>query len=184
MKTYVAIFTKQGFGSLTSYSSKSEAGKNGNSGTVFCTEQELAAAQIDSSELVEFYNFHHSDAKIKKFTDRATAVKRIFALAQAKAQAGAKSASEGATEAKVNKPKKEKSESSGPRGRKSEFEGKLILPAKDLTENPRREGTGGHKSMSIILSKPGISFSDFAAAGGRAQDLRWDIAHGSVTLKD
>jgi hypothetical protein len=50
--------------------------------------------------------------------------------------------------------------------------------------NPRREGTKGHHSMGIILNAgtKGISYEDYIAAGGRSNDLSWDIEHGSVEV--
>ena len=68
------------------------------------------------------------------------------------------------------------------RGRKSSFIGSRIVSTK--TVNPRRPGSHGWKSMKIIIESgpDGISYEDFIAAGGRAVDLRWDVAHGNVMV--
>jgi len=68
------------------------------------------------------------------------------------------------------------------RGRKSSFSGSRIVSTK--TVNPRRPGSHGWKSMKIIIESgpDGISYEDFIAAGGRAVDLRWDVAHGNVMV--
>ncbi len=42
--------------------------------------------------------------------------------------------------------------------------------------NPRRAGTIGFASFEIIRGKPeGVPYADYVAAGGRPQDLHWDI---------
>ena len=68
------------------------------------------------------------------------------------------------------------------RGRKSSFIGSRIVSTK--TVNPRRPGSHGWRSMKIIIESgpDGISYEDFIAAGGRAVDLRWDVAHGNVMV--
>jgi hypothetical protein len=63
----------------------------------------------------------------------------------------------------------------------SEFAGKPLFAK--VSSNPRRSDSYGHKSMAIILRKPGIAYEDFVAKGGRSADLRYDIAHGHVTTR-
>lgn len=63
-------------------------------------------------------------------------------------------------------------------GRKSQFAGKKL--SKVAKENPRREGSAGHKSFSVI--KNGMTYEQFLAAGGRRTDLDWDVAHGHVKV--
>lgn len=84
--------------------------------------------------------------------------------------------------AKAAKPKVEKKADSAKRGRKSEFAGVKIFPADGLKENPRREGGFGYKAMEFIMKNPGVSYEDFLAAGGRRQDLAWDLSKGNVTI--
>lgn len=47
--------------------------------------------------------------------------------------------------------------------------------------NPRREGTHGWKSFSLI--KDGMTYEQYKAAGGRNNDLAWDIDHSYVELR-
>lgn len=80
---------------------------------------------------------------------------------------------------KVSKP-----ESSEPKGRRtSAFSGKTLHPAKFADDgspvNPRREGSHGFNSMQIIISNPGIGYDEYISAGGRLNDLTWDIKHGN-----
>ena len=79
---------------------------------------------------------------------------------------------------KAKKEKVAKAENSGA-GRKSGFSGmKIYLKAK---ENPRRAGTYGHASFELI--KNGMTYEDFVAAGGRPQDLAWDVNKGNVEVR-
>jgi hypothetical protein len=48
--------------------------------------------------------------------------------------------------------------------------------------NPRREGTAGHKSYSLLTS--GMKVSTALEKGARRVDLKWDIAHGNIELTD
>lgn len=65
-------------------------------------------------------------------------------------------------------------------GRKSAFVGKKIY--KKVQDNPRREGTNGYNSFALIRN--GMKYEDYVAAGGRPQDLAWDLKHDYVELKD
>jgi len=158
----------------------------------------LKNERLTLSQMVVFYNHHNSAQPVKKFTDRATAAKRIFTLAQAKAElvqvqketpvmteakeTVAKTV-ENLKKAKAAAPKKEKAVKAEKEPRKSEYAGVKIFPAEGLTENPRREGGFGYKAMAFILANPGVSYEDFVAAGGRRQDLAWDLAKGNVTIQ-
>jgi hypothetical protein len=50
-----------------------------------------------------------------------------------------------------------------------------------VKENPRREGTIGHESFSVI--KSGMTVEQYVAKGGRRKDLRWDLDHEYVKLE-
>jgi hypothetical protein len=63
----------------------------------------------------------------------------------------------------------------------SQFAGRRLFPK--VKDNPRREGSHGHRSLGLIIAKPGISYFDFLAVGGRSLDLRWDIAHGNCEAR-
>lgn len=65
------------------------------------------------------------------------------------------------------------------RGRKSQYINKRIYKA--VKDNPRRKGTPGHKSFSIIRN--GMTYDQYKRAGGRPQDLQWDVNHGYVKVK-
>jgi len=84
---------------------------------------------------------------------------------------GAKKATgEGAT---AEKPKRE--------AKPDEYAGKRIsLVSKD---NPRREGTHGHRSMEVVRNKPGITYEDYISGGGRRVDLKGSIELKQVELK-
>jgi hypothetical protein len=70
-----------------------------------------------------------------------------------------------------------------PHVRQSQFSGRKIVTK--LKENPRRADTFGHASFEIVLAAgaKGISYEDYRAAGGRPNDLQWDLDHDYVTLK-
>ena len=98
---------------------------------------------------------------IKKFSDRESAIRRTSAI-----------------EAEV-KPVAQKHQG---RGRRAVHAGKKLYPIKD--QNPRRVGTFGHASYQVILDQPGILYEDYKKAGGRNNDLNWDIERGRVEAKE
>lgn len=63
-------------------------------------------------------------------------------------------------------------------GRPSKFSGKKI--SKLVKENPRREGSIGHKSFALIQN--GMTYEQYIAKGGRRQDLAFDLAKKNVKL--
>ena len=65
-----------------------------------------------------------------------------------------------------------------PQPSQSKFSGKKIT--KLVKDNPRRKGTHGFKSFSLI--KSGMTYEDYLKAGGRRNDLAWDIAHKFVKV--
>jgi len=71
-----------------------------------------------------------------------------------------------------------KKAASKPVGRKSAFSGKKIF--KLAKENPRRNGSIGFKSFALI--KNGMSYEQYIAAGGRRQDLAFDLEAKHVKL--
>lgn len=64
-------------------------------------------------------------------------------------------------------------------GRPSQNAGKKIH--KLVKENPRREGTPGHKSFALITS--GMSYEKYIELGGRPADLNYCIEKGHVEVK-
>lgn len=63
----------------------------------------------------------------------------------------------------------------------SQFAGKRIFAV--AKENHRRAGSHGFKSFALILAGKGISYETFIEKGGRANDLRWDVAHGHAKIE-
>lgn len=193
MKTYTLEFGKNNFGAVKAYASRSLALASGNGQLVASDEDDIVRSSYTITQLVTFYNHHNSAQPVKMFKDKTTAAKRLLCLAEAKAElvvpqrtqptsiAPEEKVSETIAKVKSDKAPKVKAESDGKRGRKSNFNG-LKLHSVNV-ENPRREGTHGHKSMQIIIDNPGISYEDFIAKGGRANDLRWDIEHSNVVAK-
>lgn len=141
----------------------------------------LPGKKASMAEFVEFYNINSGTKPIteKKF-------KGDLELARVKceelqAAVIALSGTVG-TKGKVKKEKVEGEEGAEGQGRKSSNAGKTLTTA--LTENPRRAGTFGHTSFGIILKAgaKGISYEDYITAGGRSNDLAWDVNKGNVTL--
>jgi hypothetical protein len=62
--------------------------------------------------------------------------------------------------------------------------GKRMDPSLSITklvkDNPRRKGTAGFKSFALLNN--GMKVGTYLEKGGRAGDLRWDIAHGFVKV--
>jgi hypothetical protein len=65
-------------------------------------------------------------------------------------------------------------------GPRSGFNGKFIF--KISKTNPRREGTHGWKSWNLL--QDGMSFEEYRKAGGRNNDLQWDLDKGFCELRD
>lgn len=133
-------------------------------------------------DFLKFYNDNSGSSKqatSKTFKgDTAVAHEKCTELA------AAIDAITSSTGTKGKKPKvKGEQTAEGAKGRKSGHAGKTITALKP--ENPRREGTHGHKSFKIILDagKKGISYEDYIAAGGRSNDLAWDIDKGNAEVK-
>lgn len=123
-------------------------------------------------------------AEAKK-AERATAKAEKDAIkAQAKADREAAAA--------TKKAEREANKGAAGTGRASPNKGKLIKLGKNASledgtvRNPRREGTYGHKSMQIIIDAgdAGITYEAFIAAGGRSNDLNWDVEHNNAVLTD
>lgn len=67
------------------------------------------------------------------------------------------------------------------RGRPSMYAGKMVKPL--VAENPRREGTHGHKSFELLLANPdGMTYEEYITSGGRRNDLLFDHERGRVSI--
>ena len=111
-------------------------------------------------QMANFYNDQakaHGKTEIKKFSSREVAIHRCTEIAK-----GTKAI------VAMNNTKV--------RGRPATNAGKKLFP---LTKaNPRLPGSNGYHSFKIIADNPGIAYEDYLKAGGRNNDLRWDIGHG------
>ena len=139
---------------------------------------------VPSALLVELYNIAASEPEshakpIQKFSDRAVAEKRVFPVIEYLAKPGQYPASMGGKEPKPKKERAARAAGQGSRGRLSSYAGKKIFKLVD--GNPRREGTLGHKSYSLITS--GMLYETYLEKGGRPKDLAWDIDHKFVEVK-
>ncbi len=69
------------------------------------------------------------------------------------------------------------------RGRVSAHAGKRIVI--EVRENPRREGTHGHRSFQPLLDALPEQFTceQYCEAGGRPKDLKWDLSKGYVIVE-
>ncbi len=66
-------------------------------------------------------------------------------------------------------------------GRVSKFSGKTLTPSPEVANaNPRKAGSHGWHSLEIVRSNPGLTWEAFKEAGGRGNDLDWDISKGNV----
>jgi hypothetical protein len=143
----------------------------------------MTMSKSTTAELIEQYNFAAAKLGrdvVKRFADRATAEKRTAAiLAELAAAKVAKVAA-----AKVaSAPKKSapaKVSAGGGIGAVSAFAGRKLFPA--VATNPRRPDSFGFRSLALIFAKPGLTYEQFIAAGGRGVDLRWDVSHGNAKV--
>jgi len=134
------------------------------------------ADKIPTSELVSVYN-SFADTPVKKFTDRATAMKRAAKLLEEKVISldEIKKLVCDDTKKDLEKIKTNK----GGQGKKSQYAGKKIY--KKVKDNPRREGTHGHRSWELI--KNGMTYEEYISAGGRNNDFTWDLARDRIEVK-
>lgn len=155
---------------------------NENSGTKPKKFSDIVAARTQAEELyVALQELESGNSKGKKKEKKPAAKK------------GAKKESKNVVEVRTGgkAAKKEKAEKAaeGTPGKRSRNAGKTIKRAINAEtgkpiDNPRREGTHGHRSFELIDPKKGIKYEDYLAAGGRNNDLGWDIDHGFVTVED
>jgi len=154
--------------------------------------------------IVAVYN-NCTDVAVKRFSDTRTGAARLFKLAQdihvestpfdeAPKKTPQVAPLEGMTPLGIT-PKSApfsrenmgmdvaKTDAKKPRGK---FVGKCIKVLVD--ENPRRAGGHGHKMIEWLLAenkKLGggiIEYSNYVAAGGRPQDLQWDLDRNWVEI--
>lgn len=145
-------------------------------------ENEAGMSKLDTATLIRMYNAVRPERPVTRFADRATAEKRVWPVLEYLADTNPKkeSITMPAKKAKKSATKKvAKSNGESKRGRTSKYSGKVINKLVD--KNPRKEGTSGHKSWSLIRN--GMPYDAYIAAGGVRRDLEWDLAHKWVELK-
>lgn len=183
------------------FETKQDAGRMGNDLPIFDSMESLAEHKsIPTSAIMTLFN-SLTGANVKKFADRKTAARRLWVVLEEAPIAPAQTVQETTAPEEAPKPKTSAKRSStagstkrspktegseaANRGRKAgtgEFAGKTIFALKEV--NPRRSGTFGFKSYEILQGKPeGVAYTDYLAAGGRPQDLRWDIARKWAEVK-
>ncbi len=137
------------------------------------------ANKLTTPQLVSTYNFL-GDKPIKKFSDRATAVKSTAKIMQDKnvkvANDLPKDVRSAIKDVISTLPKQRENKFPGP---VSKFAGKKLY--KNTKNNPRKEGSHGWKSFNIITD--GMTYEDYRSSGGRTKDLNWDVKHKFVKVK-
>jgi hypothetical protein len=157
----------------------------------FSTEEELQACEaIRPKDLVNIYNMF-AEKPVKRFETRADGVRRAWAVmtteeeptqSEGKADPEVKPApvTEPTDEGMVPPPAPPK-----PRGRAKgtgKYADKRVFALKET--NPRRAGTHGYDSYQIILGKKeGVPYPEFIKAGGRPNDLQWDIDRKNAEVR-
>jgi hypothetical protein len=136
--------------------------------------------------------------KVPKTDDQFAAISRVVKLATGKEitmkeveevqetakKKGKKSSKKGSSTKVSSKKekkssKKSKSSKKNGAGRVSEFAGKRIIRLQK--ENPRREGSQGWKSWSVI--KKGMTYEEFLKAGGSRGSLAKEVKNKRVKMK-
>jgi len=166
---------------VRAFVSEKEARSHGNGFVFFTTADQLAADRnVTGRLLVDTYN-NIANKPVKKFADNKKGAERILKEVSRmqpetpmfdKGEQPVDAITDNVVEVKVKSVNDKKK-----RGRASGYEGKMIKAACD--KNPRRENTHGFNSMAILLNADGpVSYEDYLHAGGRRQDLAWDIEKG------
>lgn len=137
-------------------------------------------------ELVELYNsLIEPENKIKKFRDRATALRRLTdtlhktkfspASTHSTKQTGDRVMSllpgGSSQEQKPTKPTKSTSE--------KKKKDRIISILIDV--NPRREGTAGWHNFNLYAE--GMTVAEYRAAGGKSNHFNWDLKHGFISVE-
>lgn len=93
-----------------------------------------------------------------------------------RAKASSKRTKEAPTTKKAKRTKV--AEPEGQAGRVSMYAGKVIVKLVD--ENPRREGTHGFNSWKLL--RKNMTYEQYITAGGRREDLAWDLLKGNCKV--
>lgn len=126
------------------------------------TTQQNFLESLPSKELVKMYNQHCSGNPVKRFADRATAIKRTLKAVY--------EVEEGHVEIPNPEGKVEKMIL------KSTDDRKITLTG---TGNPKRKGSKSFKRFALYVKCETVS--EYIEAGGRKADLNWDSQRGFIT---
>ncbi len=147
---------------------------------VVSSEEDLL--KFSSDELIKIYN-SLGDSSISRFSSKEIGANRILAVIRGIAEHEKQMLK---NLVKSSKPKEKKEikmtvETDNTKATRVTIsrDKKINL---SVTENPRRQGTKGYESFSLIRS--GMKVSEYLEKGGRGNDLIWDIKKGYVTLVD
>lgn len=154
--------------SINRVSSKEMSRKFGNGVHFIASEEDLLDSPLSNQQLVDLYN-SLAEKPTKRFSNRIVAVRRVWSMMRVKV-AG--------EECKKLTPRK----LGRPRGT-GKFAGTRVFAKWE--KNPRKRiNSFGWKSYEIIRGKPeGVPYEEYIEAGGRPQDLQWDINRGWAEAK-
>lgn len=114
---------------------------------------------LSTKELVELFN-KYSDKPVKKFADRATALKRTAAVLPAKAE----------PKVKAEKGAAQKEAMAANRARR------ITILAEG---NPKK----GSAAVRYALYKNGMTVGKYIELGGQLRDVTWDIKQGWISAE-
>ena len=131
--------------------------------------------------LVDAFN-EVSDKPVKKFENRQVAAKRITQLVATLEVE--KDRREISGENTVTEEVSLSEDIAGNiKKKRLSFKGKRIKSTTPV--NPRREATKGFHSMQILIDAGGpISYEAYISAGGRSNDIAWDLERGHVEVSE
>jgi len=116
-------------------------------------------SKLSTKELVELFN-KYSDKPVKKFADRATALKRTAAIL----------------------PKKSEPKNKAPKGeaQKEAMAASRARKIKILVEGNPKRGTAAER---YALYKNGMTVGKYTELGGQLRDVTWDIKQGWISAE-
>lgn len=145
---------------------------------------------LSARQLLEIYNeaaTRLGKKPVARFSDAKSALRRVTDILDEanKAGVGGDEASPivapaGGKKAKLSPKPKAKKLNVVAEDKPSKNDSVQLYPAYD--PNPRRFNSHGFKSYEIVRKNPGITPRDYLKAGGRSNDLLWDLRNGYISL--
>ena len=163
---------------VTEFESVKQATNAGNTGTVIKSEQDIIEGHATTKQLVALYN-KFSTKPVKKFTDRKTAAKRLWAILADEATDFHAPNEPGPVVTPMAKPKSVAAKST--RGRTGN-RGKYIYPIDG--PNPFRKGGKSYETYEVITKTPGKTFGQYVAEGGRANAISGALRNGWLIAEE